>query len=247
MFFDIILLLTGPIEAAALAGVLAIRNPRIDVRHVASLDELDAIDADELARARLIAFATDVIVPPRILDALGFGAYNFHPGPPSYPGWGPAHFAIYDRAATYGATAHVMAERVDAGPIVGVEMFCIPPGTDVARLEQLAFVALARLFWNLTQSLTQDAPLATQPITWSGAKSTRRKHRALRDVPVTISKDDLDRRVAAFGQGSTGDGDSGGDLRITLHGHQFRYVAPDTETAPGQPELPAIEHFARRA
>ncbi|MDO8876100.1 MAG: formyltransferase family protein [Pseudolabrys sp.] len=180
--FDTILLLTGSIEAAALAGVLTIRNPRIGVRHVASLSELNALDAGELARSRLIGFFTDVIVPPRILAALGYGAYNFHPGPPTYPGWAPAHFAAYDGAATFGVTAHVMVDRVDAGPIVGVEWFCIPPGTDAARLEQLAFAALARIFWNLAYALTQDAALVTQPISWSGVKGTRRRHRNLPDV-----------------------------------------------------------------
>lgn len=242
MLFDTIYLLTGSIEAAALSGMLGIRNPRIAVRHVATLDELDMLSPAELARARLIAFATDVIVPRRILDTLGFGAYNFHPGPPNYPGWGPAHFAIYDGAATFGVTAHVMVDRVDAGPIVGVDIFGIPPGTNVARLEQMAFVALARIFWTLAPVLTQDAPLATQPITWSGTKSTRLRHQAMREVPVTVTKDDLDRRVAAFGAA-----DSGDDLCITLHGHRFRYVAPEAGPAATEAELPAVERFARRA
>ena len=240
--FDTILLLTGPIEAAALAGVLGIRDPRIDVRHVESLDELDGLAPDELARARLIAFATDVIVPPRILDALGYGAYNFHPGPPNYPGWGPAHFAVYDRAATFGVTAHVMLERVDAGPIVGVEMFCVPPNTTAPRLEQMAFVALARIFWNLAQSLTRAEAPATLPVTWRGRKSTRRLYTELRTVPPTVAKDDLDRRVAVFGNRDDDDG-----LTVTLHGHTFRYVPPPADPQAETAEMLAIERFARTA
>ena len=108
-------------------------------------------------------------------SALGFGAYNFHPGPPHYPGWVPAHFAIYNKASYFGATAHVMIERVDAGPIVGVKMFDIPPNTSVLRLQELAFVELARLFWHLAPALaTQSEPLAELPVRWSGTKSTRR-------------------------------------------------------------------------
>lgn len=237
---DSIILLTGPIEAAALAGVLGMRNSTIDIRHVATLDELEALRPDELARARLIAFSTTFIVPGTILDALGFGAYNFHPGPPDYPGWCPAHFAVYDRAATFGVTAHVMLQQVDAGPIVGVELFCMPEGITVAKLEQMAFVALARLFWNLAQSLTGREPLATQPIAWSGIKSTRRLYQELREATASISKDDLDRRVSVFGDAATGD-----DLTLTLHGHTFRYIAPEQQTATsGQPEMLAIERFA---
>lgn len=239
---DSIVLLTGPIEAAALAGVLGVRNSHIDIRHVATLNELEALSPADLARARLIAFSTTVIVPAPILDRLGFGAYNFHPGPPDYPGWCPAHIAVYDRASTFGVTAHVMLEQVDAGPIVGVELFCVPPGTTVARLEQMAFVALARLFSNLAQSLTAREPLAIQPIVWSGLKSTRRLYQDLREATASISKDDLDRRVAVFGDAATGD-----NLTITLHGHTFRYVAPENETAAEHPEMLAIERFAKSA
>lgn len=192
--------------------------------------------------ARLIAFSTEVIVPPRILDALGFGAYNFYPGPPSYPGWGSAHFATYDRAATFGVTVHVMLEKVDAGPIVGVELFCVPPNTTAVRLEQLAFVALARIFCTLAQALTQSEPLAAQPVTWSGCKTTRRLYEELRAVPPTVAKDDLDRRVETFGEG-----DAGADLVVTLHGHKFRYVTPEAEATAETSEPFAIERIAKRA
>ena len=239
--FHTIILLTGPIEAAALAGVLGIRDPRIDIRHVATLDELDALAPDELAGARLIAFSTDVIVPRRILDALGYGAYNFHPGPPNYPGWGSAHFAIYDGAATFGVTAHVMLEKVDAGPIVGVELFCIPPDTTAMRLEQMAFVALARIFWNLAPALTRSEPPATLPVAWSGRKTTRRQYETLRAVPAWVTKDDLERRIAAFGPREAGDG-----LTVTLHGHTFRYVAPGAN-AQAEEQMLAAERFARSA
>lgn len=240
--FDIIILLTGPIEAAALAGVLGIRDPRIDVRHAATLDELDALAPADLARARLIAFSTDVIVPRRILDALGYGAYNFHPGPPNYPGWGSAHFATYDGAATFGVTAHVMLEKVDAGPIIGVELFCIPPDTTAMRLEQMAFVALARIFWNLAPALTRSEAPVTLPVAWSGRKTTRRQYEILRTVPAWVTKDDLERRIAAFGPREAGDG-----LTVTLHGHTFRYVAPEANAQAEENQMLAVERFARSA
>ena len=34
---------------------------------------------------RLIAFVTPVVVPARILNSLGFGAYNFHPARRTIP------------------------------------------------------------------------------------------------------------------------------------------------------------------
>jgi methionyl-tRNA formyltransferase len=230
--FDTIVLLTGPVEEAALSAVLRKYNPQLDLRPVKSLDELEALDQSELGRARLVAFVTPVVVPARILGALGFGAYNFHPGPPQYPGWVPAHFAIYDKASHFGATVHAMTERVDAGRIVAFKTFGIPPGTSVLRLQEMSFVELARLFWALAPALaTQSAPLAELPIEWSGAKSTRRSYAAMCEIPINVSKEELERRIEVFGARHYGL-----DLTITLHGHAFRYVAPEAQSkidAPG--------------
>lgn len=227
---DSIVLLTGPTEAIALSGALRRHNRDLTIHRAHSLDTLEAIDLAVLRRSRLIGFATPVIVPPHILNALGFGAYNFHPGPPQYPGWVPAHFAIYDKADTFGATVHRMVGSVDAGPIVDVETFTIPPGTTTTRLQELAYIQLARLFWRLAPALAvQSEPLAEMPLAWSGIKSTKRMYKTICDLAPDISKDELERRVAAFGAGDFGVG-----LTVTLHGHTFRYVPPQ---APAEPQV----------
>ena len=231
--FDTIMLLAGAAEQSALTAALKGHNPKLAVHHAATLAELEAFGPELLRRARLVGFVTPVVVPKHILDRLGFGAYNFHPGPPNYPGWLPSHFAIYDGATEFGATAHRMVEKVDAGPIVGLERFGIPPHTGVAALEQLAYSQLAFLFWRLAKTLaTQGEPLEELPISWSGRKSTRKMIAALCGIPLDISAEELQRRVAAFG-----DGDFGQSPTITLHGMQFRYVKPE---AKGKIEAPSI-------
>src|SRR5215470_6679976 len=115
-----IILLTGNLgQQRALSALLREHNPALSFRGAVTRDELLAIAPDVLCNARLIAFTTGVVVPQTVFEALGHGAYNFHPGPPDYPGWAPAHFAMYDGAKTFGATAHVMERRVDSGAIVG--------------------------------------------------------------------------------------------------------------------------------
>jgi len=181
--FDTIILLTGPAEQAVLAAALRRYNLKLSFHGVSSLAEIDALGTDLLARARLIGFVTPVVVPKRILNALGYGAYNFHPGPPQHPGWLPAYFAIHDRTSYFGATAHVMIERVDAGPIVGVERFRIQPHVGFAGLEQLSYIESARLFWKLARPLAANAePLEELPVHWSGRKGTRRMYAALCDI-----------------------------------------------------------------
>jgi methionyl-tRNA formyltransferase len=186
--FDTIILLSGEAEQGALPNVLLGHNPHLSVIPASSFAELAALSSDVLRRARLIAFATPLIVPETILTRLGYGAFNFHPGPPAYPGWAPAHFALYNRETEFGVTAHVMIEQVDAGPIIDVALFPIPAKISVLSLEGLAYAHLAQLFWRLAKTLATDpAPPRTLPLKWGSKKYSRRDYRAICDIALDIS------------------------------------------------------------
>ena len=218
--FDAIILLAGEAEQLALGGVLRGHNPQLAIFAVTKPEELAAFDAAALARARLIAFSSPVVVPANVLGSLGYGAYNFHPGPPQYPGWAPSHFALYERATEFGVTMHAMAERVDSGPIVDVALFAIPPDISVLGLEGLAYAHLARLFWQLSKRLATDpAPLPVRELKWSDKKNSRRAYRAICNIPLDIEKDELDRRIRIFGGNHFGISPT-----IHLHGIEFRAV-----------------------
>ncbi len=223
--FDTIILLTGLVEQPVLSGLLREYNPSLQIKPIFTLADLSALDARTLQRARLIAFTTAVIVPQAVLTKLGYGAYNFHPGPPEYGGWAPAHFALYDRAKQFGVTVHVMVEKVDAGPIVHVEQFDISPGISIDELEGRAYVNLVRLFKNLSKTLaTQATPLRELSVGWGERKNTRRGYAQICEIPLDISKDELHRRVEVFGDNHFGIAPT-----INLHGVEFRAVRSKLE------------------
>jgi methionyl-tRNA formyltransferase len=220
--FDTIILLAGEAEQVAMPPVLREHNPQLTVVSAGTSADLATLSSDLLARARLIAFVTPEIVSKSMLTRLGYGAFNFHPGPPAYPGWAPSHFALYERAAEFGATVHVMVEQVDAGPIIDVARFAIPAGISVPGLEGLAYAHLAQLFWRMAKSLATDPkPPPTLPIRWGSKKYSRRAYRAICDIPLDIPKDELDRRLRVFG-----DNHFGICPTINLHGIEFRAVMP---------------------
>jgi methionyl-tRNA formyltransferase len=226
--FDTILLLAGAAEQTILPLALRGHNPLLTVIPVGSAAELAALDPALLDRARLIAFVTAEIVPPSVLDRLGYGAFNFHPGPPDYPGWAPAHFALYDEAGQFGATFHVMVERVDEGPIIDIALFPMPADISVFGLEGLAYAHLAQLFWRWAKSLATDAaPPAPLPIEWGSRKYSRRAYRAICDIPLDIPKEELDRRIKVFGGNHFGMTPT-----IHLHGIEFRAVPPSGRRRP---------------
>jgi methionyl-tRNA formyltransferase len=146
---------------------------------------------------------TPEIVSTDTLARLGYGAINFHPGPPDYPGWAPAHFALYERATEFAR-------------------FPIPADISVLGLEGLAYGHLAQLFWRMAKSLATGtgAPTAL-PIEWGRRKYSRRAYRAICDIPLDIAKDELDRRLKVFGGNHFGISPT-----INLHGIEFRAVLP---------------------
>jgi hypothetical protein len=199
-------------------------NPGLTVLPVFTAEDLAAIEPDWLRRTRLISFTTGVIVPGAVLDQLGFGAYNFHPGPPQYPGRAPAQFALDDHATDFGCTVHRMIARVDAGPIVDVEAFPIPADISIAGLEELAYTKLVQTFWHMARVLaTQPQPLIERALRWGNKRHTRKAYEQICDIPVTTTKGELEHRAKVFGTDHFGIVPA-----IGLHGFQFRVVAPET-------------------
>ena len=233
-----IILLTGNTQQhRALAALLREHNPDLSFHCALTRDELTGVEPEVLRHARLVSFTSGVIVPAAVLRQLGHGAYNFHPGPPQYPGWAPAHFALYDNARGFGATAHAMEERVDSGPIVGVESFAIPENIGVRELEQIAFERLAHLFWRMSREIAcEPGALPALPLAWSGAKSTKRLYREFCEIPPGIGAVELKRRIRAFD-----DEFRGIPLTVTLHGQRFRLTGQDVpRVEPPQIDAPPI-------
>lgn len=197
-----IILLTGEAEIPHLTAVLQEHDTDLTVTPVLSVEALEqaAQKPKPDGRRRLIAYCTLIIVPGEVLAAVDGPAYNFHPGPPAYPGVYPANFAVYDGAIQFGVTAHKMTRKVDEGAIVGVDHFDVPPDRSVSTLELKAYLALFELFKKLCpQLVTADQPLAELDIPWGDRKTTKQEYEELRQIDNFLSQDEKTRRQRAFG------------------------------------------------
>jgi methionyl-tRNA formyltransferase len=193
-------------------------NPALRFSSVATRRELLDLPPDLLAGARLVGLTTDVVVPAERLRRLGCGAYNFHPGPPEFPGWDSIRFALYEGSLDFGATAHVMTERVDEGAIVGVRRCRIRENPAYADYQSEMVKALLGLIAELAPALgSAEGPQPTG-VPW-GRVRRRADAAALCAIPPDIDPAELSRRIAAFGSGEIA-------LRptVTLHGARFVYA-----------------------
>ena len=195
-------MLTGEVEGPHFRAMLTSLNPGLTVIHTQTREELEAACRNPAPGGgrRLIAFSTSVIVPKAVLDGLSLAAYNFHPGPPTYPGSHAASFAIYDGAEHFGATAHVMEEKVDCGSIVAVEWFVMPENPRFMELEIKTYELLLKIFADLAPHFaTSNDPLPAIDAEWSGPKHTKAEFEAMKELEADMDEAEINLRYRAFG------------------------------------------------
>lgn len=191
-------------------------------REAAPLRDARGVEDAAGPRTVLIGFHTGVIVPPDVLRACA-GAYNFHGATPVYPGRDPHHFAAYDGVTEWGATAHVMTDRVDAGAIVGVERRPVPSDAAPVTLLAIAVEASFALLERLAPAMARGEAIAPCGEVWSGVKRTRADFRAMCRIDPSMDAEELDRRIRAFHV------DGYENLYTELHGRRFAYRPPTAQ------------------
>ena len=193
--------MTGKTEWPFLRDVIKDQAAGLQIAWAPNERELEyTCGGQDVSKTRLIVFCSSVIVRSEILSLLKRPAYNFHPGPPSYPGVHSANFAIYESATRFGATAHVITQDIDAGPIVGVDWFDVPEGIYSDRLEALAYTSLFALFTNLAPLLVDidnELPVLTE--SWSGRRRTYADFQALSKSLPLLSDEERQLRDRVLG------------------------------------------------
>jgi len=195
---DIMLVMKEP-EAAFCAAALGRVDPSLYVAWAPDLSEARAGSKRLSHSARLIGFSTSVIVPADVLSAFQGEAYNFHPGPPEFPGNRPSAFACYARAPLFGVTFHRMLTKVDEGEILDCERFPVIGMDRAGQIAVEAYQRLARLFLRNAIPLAQlGKPISGNGEAWGNRKTTQAEFDRMREVPGDVDAEELALRIRAF-------------------------------------------------
>ena len=194
-----LILLTGPVERTYLPGWLHAVNPDLTIDMAIEPADLSALTARDCRGAALLAFLTNIIVPASVLSALEGRAINIHPGPPAYPGSDAGSWALLEGATVFGATAHRMVEKVDAGAIIATELFAMQADWTLEQLNEQAYVAAMTLVRRLIPRLVRPSiPLPVSGDTWTGRCRTSRDRRLLLETLPNLPATERDRIGRAF-------------------------------------------------
>lgn len=155
------------------------------------------------------------------VKAASLAAVNFHPGPPEFPGSGCTNFALYEGAETFGVTAHLIEKVVDSGQILAFRRFPIAAEDNLHTLTKKTHSALFALARKLISDALHDPKWIHRIIAdgdpgvcWSGTRKRMSAVDEFAQIPLSITKSDLERRVRAFHHPDF-------PLTLTLHGRRF--------------------------
>jgi len=123
----------------------------------------------------LFSYSSPWIIPKSILDKTKKYNINFHPGPPEYPGIGCVNFALYNGETRFGATAHLMDEKVDTGRIIKVIYFPIYPEDTVKTLLERTYFNMFHLATELVNEVFESSEISFSQETWTRKPYTRKE------------------------------------------------------------------------
>jgi methionyl-tRNA formyltransferase len=145
----------------------------------------------------IISYISPWIIDAKMLRRARKWAINFHPGPPEYPGIGCTNFALYNEEREFGVTAHVMAPKVDTGPILGVRRFPLLPADTVASLTARCYEHILALFREIMTHILDKQALPECTEQWRRAPYTRKELNALCRCTPDMPLAELRRRIRA--------------------------------------------------
>ena len=164
----------------------------------------------------IFSYINDKVIPQQILNNTKICNINFHPGPPSYPGYGCFNFALYDNVKTYGCTAHLMNQKVDTGKIIDVVDFKINKNETVLSLSEKTYYQMFFQFKNILFKIKNNQLTFSDQL-WKRKPFKKKDLNKLCQIKPSMTKKEIKNRIRA-----TSYPNKPGAF-ITLYGYSFQF------------------------
>ena len=147
----------------------------------------------------LISFLNSKYISKSVRKKIKINSFNFHPGPPEYPGFGCYNFALLDKVNFYGSTIHIINDKFDNGKILNVNKFKI--SYEKLSLEKLInkthrnIIKQAKYF--ITDILNNRLKIKNN-FKWKRNAFTKKEFENARKIKLSDSKKNILKKIKAF-------------------------------------------------
>ncbi len=147
----------------------------------------------------LLSFLNSVYIDKAVRKKIKLSSFNFHPGPPEYPGFGCYNFALLEKSKTYGSTIHIINNKFDNGKIIDVKRFKIfYQNINLEKLIQKTHENIfkqARVFIN---DIIKGQIKIRGNFRWKRKAYTKKEFDRAREIKLNETKTSILKKIKAF-------------------------------------------------
>ena len=147
----------------------------------------------------LISFLNSRYIDSTVRKKIKLGSFNFHPGPPDYPGFGCYNFALLDKVKFYGSTLHVINDKFDNGKIINVKKFKISyKRIDLNKLIIMTHRNITKQAKDFIDLVRGGRLKIKSNLKWKRKAYSREEFENARKIKLTDSKSNVLKKIKAF-------------------------------------------------
>lgn len=145
----------------------------------------------------LVTYNTSTIITRACIDKFR-SAYNIHAASPEFPGRDPHHWAVYRKAKQYGATLHVLEEKVDSGAIIKTSLFNTTDNNSPQELLDLANKEAILLLEWILNNFEHSIQMTNSELKWGEIKTKRQDLLDICNLTDIENDEEINIRIKAF-------------------------------------------------
>lgn len=164
-----------------------------------NIQDIDEKKLKELSPDVIISYLFDKKIKEPLISFPKYGCINFHPALlPEYRGRGGCNFAILEKAAIWGSTAHYVDADFDTGAIIRSFKFSFDYRFETAiSLKKKTLTAMYELMKSVLADIEENGKLpALKQDNMNGRYYSR--DLMLQCMKIDLDNDDIDTKIQAF-------------------------------------------------
>ena len=138
-------------------------------------------------------------IDKKVRKKIKINSFNFHPGPPEYPGFGCYNFALLDKVSVYGSTIHMIDDKFDNGKILHVNRFKVSyKKLNLEKLISMTHKSIIKQAKDFINDILNEQLKINDKLKWKKKAFTKKEFEIEREIKLNDSKKRILKKIKAF-------------------------------------------------